>query len=102
MTDRDEEIHVRGRIYTFSRHLRNNIHRHPEATKENVEHVLLDPVRQEPEGNRRFIYWGYLSQMGQFMIVVEDRLPTGEYQVLSAYCPVQQPTREEIYGRNTT
>ncbi len=102
MAERGDEILAHGRAYTFSRHLRNNLHRHPEATKENVEHVLLNPARQEPEGNRRFIYWGYLSQMDQFMIVVEDRLPTGEYQVLSAYCPVQQPTWEEIYGRNAT
>jgi hypothetical protein len=102
VAERQDEIHVRGRVYTFSRHLRASLHRHPEATIGNVEYVLLNPARQEPVGARRFIYWGYLPQVDQFMKIVEDRLTTGEYQILSAYCPIEQPTREEIYGQNAT
>lgn len=101
LTNWDDEIHVHGRVYTFSRHLRFSLHRHPEATKRNIEQVLINPIRQEPLSDRRFLYWGYLPDMAQFMKIVEDRLPTGEYQILSAYCPIEQPTQEQIYGETT-
>lgn len=101
MTEWDEEIHARGRVYTLSQHLRDNRHRHPEATKENIERVLINPARQEPVGDRRYLYWGYLPYMEQFMKIIEDRLPNGEYQILSAYCPVRQPTLEGIHGGGT-
>lgn len=102
LAEKDDEIHIYGRLYTFSRHLRASLHRHPEATKENIEYVLLAPVKQERVSNRRVIYWDYLPQLNQFMMIVEDRLPSGEYQVLSAYCPIEQPTGEQIYGQSTT
>ena len=102
MAERYGEIHVHGRVYTYSRHLRANLHRHPEATVENIGRVLRDPAKREKESDRRYIYWGYVPREDKFMIVVEDRLPTGEYQILSAYCPIEQPSREEIYGQNAT
>ena len=102
MRERGGEIHLHGRVYTYSRHLRDNLHRHPEATEDNVGHVLLNPARRDPDGDRRIVYWSELPHQNLFMKVVVDRLPTGEFQVLSAYCPLAQPTREEIYGQEGT
>ena len=100
MPESDAQIHAHGRVYTYSRHLRENLYRHPEATGENVRHVLLNPARQDADGDRRIAYWSDLPNRNLFMKVVVDRLPTGEFQILTAYCPIVQPTREEIYGRD--
>jgi hypothetical protein len=88
------EIHVRGRVYTYSRHFIQNLPTRPEATKEYIEYVLLNPSYQERQGPRRIIYWRYVPGLGKHMKVVEDQLPTGELQILSAHCPRQNPPDE--------
>ena len=94
MTQGSDEIRVHGRIYRHSNHFRNSIHRHPEATNENIEYVLMNPFYQETQGPRRTVYWRYIPELEKHMKVVEDRLPTGELQILTAYCPSQTPLHE--------
>ena len=85
MTNWEGEIHVHGRVYTFSRHWRDKPEERKEANKEEIRYVLLEPSHRRLDGPRRTVYWRYIYPRGKYMRVVEDRLPAGEYQVLTAY-----------------
>lgn len=89
MTERDDEIHVHGRIYTFSRHYRDKPQEEKIATTAQVLFVMLSPAHFERQGNRRAVYERYVPDLGINLRVVEDRLDTGEWQILTAYDPEQ-------------
>ena len=85
MTERDDEIHVHGRIYTYSQHYRDKPDELKQAYKEEIGYVLLEPSHRRLDGPRRTAYWRYIHNRGEYLRVVEDRLDTGEYQILTAY-----------------
>ena len=85
MTERDDEIHVPGRIYTFSRHYRDKPDELKQANKEEIRYVLLEPSHRRLDGSRRTAYWRYIHDRREYLRVVEGRLDTGEYQILTAY-----------------
>lgn len=85
MPERDEEIHVHGRVYTFSRHYRDKPHELKEASIEEIRYVLLEPSHRRLDGPRRTVYWRHINTRRVYLRVVEDRLDTGEYQILTAY-----------------
>lgn len=85
MTNWDDEIHVHGRVYTFSRHWRDKAENKKDATKSEIEFVLLEPSYRRLDGPRRTVYWRYIPERGRHLKVVEDRIPTGEYQILTAH-----------------
>lgn len=79
------EIRVGGRVYTYSRHYRDKHPSEREASDEQIRYALLNPYRQRNDGPRRTVYWRYLPEWGHYLKVVEDRLPTGERQILTAH-----------------
>lgn len=79
------EIRVGGRVYTHSRHWRDKHPAEREASDEQIRYVLLNPFQQRDEGPRRTVYERYVPELGFVLRVVEDRLPTGEFQILTAY-----------------
>ena len=87
MVERDEEIHVHGRIYTFSRHYRDKPNEEKIATNEQIRFVMLESAYFEQQGNRRAIYERFVPELGMYLRVVEDRLDTGEWQILTVYEP---------------
>ena len=50
MTQGSDEIRVHGRVYRHSNHFRNSLHRHPEATVENIEYILLNAILSRETG----------------------------------------------------
>lgn len=97
MTEWDGEIHVHDRVYTFSRHWRDKPDELREASKEEIRYVLLDPSHRRPDGPRRTVYWRYIHDRRKYLRVVEDRLPTGEYQILTAYPDDEVDAQWEIH-----
>ena len=87
MTERDDEIHVHGRIYTYSRHYRDKPDNEKIATKEQIRFVMLEYSFFQQQGNRRAVYERFVPELGIDLRVVEDRLNTGEWQILTAYKP---------------
>ena len=87
MTERDDEIHVHGRVYTFSRHYRDKPDDEKIATNEQIRFVMLEPSYFQQQGNRRAVYERYVPELVTILRVVEDRLDTGEWQILTAYEP---------------
>lgn len=87
MAERDDEIHVHGRIYTFSRHYRDKPPEEKIATPSQIRYVMLEPSHFEQQGNRRAVYERYVPELELYLRVVEDRLDTGEWQILTAYEP---------------
>ena len=87
MPERGEEIHVHGRVYTFSRHYRDKPDDEKIATSEQIRSVMLEPSYFQQQGNRRAVYERYVPELEIILRVVEDRLDTGEWQILTAYEP---------------
>lgn len=87
MTERDDEIHVHGRVYTFSRHYRDKPAEEKIATNDQIRYVMLEPSFYQRQGNRRAVYERYVFELGTDLRVVEDRLDTGEWQILTVYPP---------------
>ena len=79
------EIRVGGRVYTYSRHWRDKPQHWKQANDAQIEFVLREPAYQQPDGPRRTVYERYVPELGFVLRVVEDRLPTGEFQILTAY-----------------
>ena len=77
-TERDDEIHVHGRVYTFSRHYRDKQPEEKIATITQIRYVMLEPSHYEQQGDRRAVYERYVPDLGINLRVVEDRLDTGE------------------------
>lgn len=87
MAERDDEIHVHGRVYTLSRHYRDKPAEEKIATSAQIRYVMLEPSYFQQQGNRRAVYERYVPELGIHLRVVEDRLDTGEWQILTAYRP---------------
>ena len=85
MRERDDEIHVRGLVYTFSRHYRDKPPEKQEANRDEIRFVLSEPSHRRPDGPRRTVYWRYVEARSEYLRVVEDQLPSGERQILTAY-----------------
>lgn len=79
------EIRVGGRVYTHSRHWRDKPQHRKQANDAQIEYVLREPAHRQPDGPRRTVYERYVPELGFVLRVVEDRLPTGEFQILTAY-----------------
>jgi hypothetical protein len=97
MTDGSDEIHVNEKVYRHSRHYRAKPLDEREVTNAQIEYVLLNPFHQEEQGPRRTIYWRYVPELKAYLKVVEDRLPTGELQILTAYLETKTPLNWENY-----
>ena len=87
MEERVDEIHVHGRVYTFARHYRDKTDDERVATNAQIRFIMLEPAYFEQQGNRRAIYERFVPELGVTMRVVEDRLDTGEWQILTVYKP---------------
>ena len=85
MNEGDGEIHVHGRVYTYSRHYRDKPPEKQEADKDEIRFVLSAPSHRRPDGPRRTVYWRYVEAREEYLRVVEDQLPSGERQILTAY-----------------
>ena len=57
------------------------------ATKEQIRFVMLEYSFFQQQGNRRAVYERFVPELGIDLRVVEDRLDTGEWQILTAYKP---------------
>ena len=85
--DRDGQIRVHGRVYTFSRHYRDKLDEEKIATNEQIRFIILEPAFFEQQGNRRAICERFVPELRVTLRVVEDRLDTGEWQILTVYKP---------------
>ena len=64
MTERDDEIHVHGRSYTFSRHYLEKPGEEKIATTSQIRYVMVQPSYFQQQGNRRAVYERYVPELG--------------------------------------
>lgn len=83
--EQDGVIRVWGRIYTFSQHYLDKPDEDKIATNAQILYVMSEPSHFQQQGNRRAIYERFVPELGIKLRVVEDRLSTGEWQILTVY-----------------
>ena len=83
--EQDGVIRAWGRIYTFSRHYLDKPDGDKIATNAQIRYVMIEPSHFQQQGNRRAIYERFVPELGIKLRVVEDRLSTGEWQILTVY-----------------